>query len=102
MDSWKFPALNGILTKINLYILDSCRAAILSQLSSQLLVSMTEEEKMSVEEKLGLTMMMEIIEGELEERKDSNDRRQKNCVDSMKQVSDDERRTKIDRRLESA
>ena len=56
---------------------------------------------MSSEEKLGLTMMMELIEGELEERKSPSDRRQKDCEDSMKKVTDSERRTRTDRRTVS-
>lgn len=57
---------------------------------------------MSVEEKLGTTMMMELIEGELEERKVSYDRRQKECKESMKEVTESERRQNTDRRTESA
>ena len=54
---------------------------------------------MSVEEKMGLTMMMELIEGELEERKTgSADRRQKDCETSMKELTESERRTAEDRR----
>lgn len=57
---------------------------------------------MSVEEKLGSTMMMELIEGELEERKSSFDRRQKDCETSMKEVTEKERREDTDRREVSA
>lgn len=57
---------------------------------------------MSIEEKLGTTMMMELIEGELEERKVSYDRRQKDCEVSMKEVTDSERRVNIDRRVVNA
>jgi hypothetical protein len=57
---------------------------------------------MSVEEKLGTTMMMELIEGELEERKMSYDRRQKDCEVSMKEVTDTERRVDTDRRAVNA
>ena len=57
---------------------------------------------MSVEEKLGHTMMMDLIEGELEERKTTFDRRQKECEDSMKQVTDVERRAAEDRRAAAA
>jgi hypothetical protein len=53
---------------------------------------------MSVEEKLGTTMVMELIEDELEERKTSYDRRQKECEDSMKEVTESERRQNTDRR----
>lgn len=57
---------------------------------------------MSVEEKLGTTMMMELIEGELEERKTSYDRRQKESKDSMKEVTESERRQDTDRRTVKA
>lgn len=53
---------------------------------------------MSAEEKLGTTMVMELIEDELEERKISYDRRQKECKDSMKEVTESERRKNTDRR----
>ena len=53
---------------------------------------------MSFDEKMGTTMMMELIEGELEERKSSLDRRQKNCEDSMKETTESERRENQDRR----
>ena len=57
---------------------------------------------MSSEEKLGHTMMMELIEGELEERKKTSDRRQKDCKDSMEKVTESERREKADRRSVNA
>lgn len=57
---------------------------------------------MSVEEKLGTTMVMELIEDELEERKTSYDRRQKECKDSMKEVTESERRQNTDRRTVNA
>jgi len=57
---------------------------------------------MSVDEKLGHTMMMDLIEGELEERKQKADRRQKDCEDSMKQVTEEDRRTAEDRRAVGA
>lgn len=53
---------------------------------------------MSFEEKLGLTMMMELIEGELEERKVGVERRQKDSEETMEKVTDDERRVRNDRR----
>jgi len=53
---------------------------------------------MSADEKLGLTMMMELIEGELEERKSPSDRRQRDCEDSMKKQTETERRMATDRR----
>lgn len=57
---------------------------------------------MSIDEKLGHTMMMDLIEGELEERKQKKDRRQKDCKESMKQVTDSERRVNEDRRAANA
>ncbi len=57
---------------------------------------------MSVEEKLGTTMVMELIEDELEERKTSYDRRQKESEDSMKEVTESERRQNTDRRTVSS
>ena len=57
---------------------------------------------MSVEEKLGHTMMMDLIEGELEERKTSYDRRQKDSQDSMKEVTNVDRRAAEDRRTVAA
>jgi len=53
---------------------------------------------MSVDEKLGHTMMMDLIEGELEERKLKADRRQKDCEESMKKKTDEDRRSAEDRR----
>ena len=53
---------------------------------------------MSFEEKMGLTMMMELIEGELEERKMVTDRRQSDCEESMKKEAEADRRNKEDRR----
>ncbi|MDH5393115.1 MAG: hypothetical protein OEY11_08025 [Gammaproteobacteria bacterium] len=53
---------------------------------------------MSSEEKVDPSMMMGLIEDELEERKSRNDRRQKDCEDTMKQVTETERRLNQDRR----
>lgn len=53
---------------------------------------------MSSEEKIDSTMMMGLIEDELEERKTKSDRRQKDCEETMKQVTETERRTNEDRR----
>ena len=53
---------------------------------------------MSSEEKIDSTMMMGLIEDELEERKLKNDRRQKDCEETMKKVTETERRTSEDRR----
>jgi len=61
-----------------------------------------ENRKMSVDEKLGHTMMMDLIEGELEERKLKTDRRQKDCEESMKEVTEEDRRAAEDRRTVSA
>jgi len=57
---------------------------------------------MSVDEKLDHTMVMDLIEGELEERKLKTDRRQKDCEDSMKQQTEEDRRTNKDRRSATA
>jgi len=57
---------------------------------------------MSVDEKLDHTMIMDLIEGELEERKLKTDRRQKDCENSMKQQTEEDRRTNNDRRAASA
>ncbi len=57
---------------------------------------------MSVDEKLDHTMMLDLIEGELEERKLKTDRRQKDCEDSMKQMTEEDRRTNEDRRAANA
>jgi len=57
---------------------------------------------MSVDEKLGHTMMMDLIEGELEERKVKADRRQKDCEDSMKKMTEEDRRRAEDRREANA
>lgn len=53
---------------------------------------------MSAEDKLDNTMMIDLIEGELEERKVSFDRRQKDSKDRMKEVTETERREAEDRR----
>ena len=57
---------------------------------------------MSVDEKLDHTMMLDLIEGELEERKLKTDRRQKDCEDSMKQMTEEDRRTNEDRHAANA
>lgn len=57
---------------------------------------------MSAEEELDMSMMMELIEGELEERKTSNDRRKKDGVESSSTPIEIERRTKTDRRTQTA
>ncbi|MDH5517998.1 MAG: hypothetical protein OEY36_09320 [Gammaproteobacteria bacterium] len=53
---------------------------------------------MSSEEKIDPDLMMGLIEDELEERKSKNDRRKQDCEDSMKQVTETERRKNEDRR----
>jgi len=57
---------------------------------------------MSVDEKLDHTMILGMIEDELEERKHRADRRQKNCEETMKQKTDEDRRSNKDRRAATA
>lgn len=53
---------------------------------------------MSDEDKLDYNLMLGLIEDELEERKTKNDRRQNDCEETMKQVTDADRRMNEDRR----
>lgn len=57
---------------------------------------------MSVDEKLDQTMILGLIEDELEERKMKMDRRQKDCADTMKKLTEKDRRSYKDRRATSA
>lgn len=57
---------------------------------------------MSIDEKLDHTMILGLIEDELEERKLKTDRRQKNCEESMKEVTEEDRRSYQDRRSVNA
>lgn len=57
---------------------------------------------MSVDEKLDHTMILGLIEDELEERKLKTDRRQKNCEESMKEITEEDRRSYQDRRTVNA
>ena len=57
---------------------------------------------MSVDEKLDQTILISLIEDELEERKYNTDRRQKHCEETMKKLTEQDRRTNADRRAENA
>lgn len=54
---------------------------------------------MSFDEKLDQTMILGLIEEELEERKMKSDRRQKDCEKTMKKLTDKDRRSNKDRRI---
>ena len=56
---------------------------------------------MSASESQDLTMMLDILEGELEERNIFNDRRKIDAFDGMKDSGEKDRRKNIDRRTET-